>query len=94
MDTRSRLRPYLGASANLVDTRTKDKNRPRLIDITKTRRGEEITIIEVGEHGITVEFVKSGHKQTFTFSEIRFEGRRNPRIDVHRKHRLHSGKAV
>ena len=90
MDYSVKLRPFLGSSANLVEKKKGTKNRPRVIDFTKSRGGEEITLIEVGEHGITVEYVRSGHKQLFTFNEIQFEEKKRSRTHILRKNKHHS----
>lgn len=70
MEFTSRLRRHLGDSAYLIDLQPKARHVGYVVDFTKTRRGEEITLIEVGEHGITVEYVASGGKHIFTFDEI------------------------
>lgn len=75
MEYTSRLRRHLGESAYLVDVHSKTERCAHLVDFTKTRRGEEITLIEVGEHGITVEYAASGHKHIFTFDEIQVKER-------------------
>jgi len=66
----SQLRRHLGESAHLVTLRTRTDQRTHLLDFTKDRPGEEITVIEVGEHGVTVEYAASGHKHIFAFDEI------------------------
>ena len=71
----SRLRRHLGESARLIDVHSKSDRHLHLLDFTKTRRGEEITLIEVGGHGITVEFAASGHKTIFAFNEIQIRDR-------------------
>ena len=90
MDYSVKLRPFLGSSANLVKAKTGKRSQPRVIDFTKSRGGEEITLIEVGEHGITVEYVRSGHKQLFTFSEIQFEEKKKSKTHIIRKNTQHS----
>jgi hypothetical protein len=81
----SRLRRHLGESAYLVDLHPKTDRRAHLIDFTKKRRGEEITLIEVGAHGITVEYVASGHKHILTFDEIQMKERMSGRMRPSRK---------
>ncbi|MGA7161220.1 MAG: hypothetical protein WBZ48_09460 [Bacteroidota bacterium] len=70
MEFASRLRRHLGDSAYLIDLQPKARHLGYLVDFTRMGRGKEITLIEVGEHGITVEFVASGGKHIFTFDEI------------------------
>ncbi len=71
MEIASRLRRHIGESAFLVDAGAKADSGEHLLDFTKSRRGKEITLIEVGEHGITVEFVASGQKHIYPFDELR-----------------------
>ena len=94
MELTSRLRRHLGESAYLVDVHLKTDRRAHLVDFTKTRRGEEITLIEVGEHGITVEYVASGHKHIFTFDEIQVEERTSGKMRTSRNGYHTSGKTV
>ena len=75
MDSSTRLRRHLGESACLTGLRSKTGPRLQLIDFTKTRRGDEITLIEVGEHGVTVEYEASGHKDIIPFSDIKIKDR-------------------
>lgn len=94
MEHTSPLRQHLGESANLIDIHSKAGRGVHLVDFTKTRRGEEITLIEVGEHGITVEYVASGHKQVFAFDEIQIEERTPGKRRTHRNGYHGSGKTV
>ena len=75
MENMSRLRRHLGESARLVDIDSKTDRRLHLLDFTKSCRGEEITFIEVGGHGITVEYAASGHKSIFALNEIQIQDR-------------------
>jgi len=90
----SRLRHHLGESAYLVELHPKTDRRAHLIDFTKTRGGEEITLIEVGEHGITVEYAASGHKHIFTFDEIQVKERTLGRMRPSRNGYHISGKSA
>lgn len=94
MDHTSTLRQHLGESAFLVDVHSKTGRGAHLVDFTKTRRGEEITLIEVGAHGITVEYVASGHKQVFAFDEIQIEERTPGKMRTHRDGYHSSGKTA
>jgi hypothetical protein len=71
----SRLRLHLGESAHLVNLHSRSDRGTHLLDFTRDRPGEEITVIEVGEHGITVEYAASGHKHIFAFNEIQVKER-------------------
>ena len=94
MEPLSRLRHHLGESAYLVDVVSKRGHPRRLLDFTKTRRGEEIILIEVGGHGITVEYAASGHKSILAFEEIQINDRTYGRARASRKSRHVSGKGA
>ena len=85
MENTTRLRQYLGESGNLVTARAAHGRKRYLLDFTKSKRGEEITLIEVGEHGITIEFVHSGHKSMLTFNEVDFREGPLTESPAHRK---------
>ncbi|MGA9405938.1 MAG: hypothetical protein WBW71_02275 [Bacteroidota bacterium] len=89
MEYTSRLRSHLGESAYLIDVHP-----GYLVDFTKTRRGEEITLIEVGGHGITVEFVASGEKHIFTFDQIQVKERMSGKLRTPKNGYHRSGKSV
>jgi hypothetical protein len=94
MEHTSTLRQHLGESAHLVDIHSKTDRCAHLVDFTKTRPGEEITLIEVGEHGIIVEYVASGHKEVFAFDEIQIEERTPGNMRTHRNGYHSSSKTV
>ena len=94
MEFTSRLRRHLGESASLVEIHPKTDRSAHLVDFTKTRRGEEITLIEVGEHGITVEYAASGHKHIFTFDEIQVKEHNSGRMRPSRSGYHISGKSA
>ncbi len=94
MEFTSRLRRHLGESAVLVELHPKTDRRAHLVDFTKTRQGEEITLIEVGEHGITVEYAVSGHKHIFIFDEIQVKERISGRMRLSRSGYHISGKSA
>jgi hypothetical protein len=51
-------------------------------------------LIEVGEHGITVEFVASGHKHIYTFDEIQVKERTSGKTQTSKKNCRTSRKSV
>jgi hypothetical protein len=51
-------------------------------------------LIEVGEHGITVEFVASGQKHIYTFDEIQVKERTSGKTQTSRKSYRTSRKSV
>ena len=94
MEFTSQLRQHLGESACLVDVHRRADRRGHLIDFTKTRRGKEVTLIEVGEHGITVEFVASGQKHINPFDEIQVKERTSGKTQTSKKSYRTSRKSV
>ncbi|HTX17646.1 MAG TPA: hypothetical protein VMG34_03210 [Bacteroidota bacterium] len=75
MDSTSRLRRHLGESASLVSLHPGISPASYEIDFTRHHRGEEVTLLEVGGHGITVEYVASGHKDILPLRAIRVRER-------------------
>ena len=75
MDNTSRLRRHLGESASLISLHSKTPLPLYEIDFTQKHRGEEVTLLEVGGHGITVEYVASGHKDILPLRELRVRER-------------------
>lgn len=73
MDYAKKLRQHSGESSILVDVPTRKKHPSHILDFSKTLRGEEVTLIEVGKRGVTVEYVKSGQKKIFPFTEIQIK---------------------
>ena len=75
MENMSRLRRHIGESARLIDVDSKAHRTLHLLDFTGSRGGDEITLIEVGGHGVTVEYAASGHKSIFAFNDIQIQDR-------------------
>ncbi|MDD8018806.1 MAG: hypothetical protein PHP42_10575 [Bacteroidota bacterium] len=73
MDYAKHLRRHFGESSILVDVPTRKKCTSHLLDFTRTMRGDEVTVIEIGKHGITVEYSKTGQKKIFPFKEIQIK---------------------
>lgn len=94
MEFTSQLRQHLGESACLVDVHRRADRLKHLIDFTKAHRGEEVTLIEVGEHGITVEFAASGQKHIYTFDEIQVKERTSGKRETSRKGYHNTRKSV
>ena len=70
MDYASQLRRHTGETSILVEQSTHTRHPVHILDFSKTMRGEEVTLVEVGEQSVIVEYLASGHWEVFPFAEI------------------------
>ncbi len=70
MDYAKKLRQHFGESSILVDVPSRKRHVSHILDFSKTLHGEEVTLIEIGKHRVTVEYVRSGQKKIFPIKEI------------------------